>query len=73
MVPGAMGGAYNVKIDNEDPVPLNNYKADTTSCQVSTPWSRTGLTNEPHDITVTVKGSPAGSLGGSQVEFNGLV
>jgi hypothetical protein len=73
MVPGVTGGAYDVKIDDEDPISLDNYKAGATSCEVSAPWSRTGLTNQPHDIVVTIKGSQAGSVGGSQIEFNGLM
>jgi hypothetical protein len=73
MVPGVYGGAYEVKIDDQDAEQLDNYKADSTSCEVATPWNRTDLENKPHDITVIVKGSAAGSAGGTQIEFNGLM
>jgi hypothetical protein len=73
MVPGQKGGAYDVQLDDEDPITLSNYKPDVTSCQVATPWSRNNLTNTPHTVSIIVKGSPAGSDGGSQIEFNGLM
>ncbi len=68
-----MGGDYDIKLDNEDPVTRSTYKPDVTDCQVVTGWSRSNLPNKPHDITVIVKGSSAGSAaGGAQIEFNGL-
>lgn len=74
MVPGAMGGDYDVKLDDEDLISLSNYKPGANDCQIAVPWSRSNLPNKPHEITVIVKGNPAGAAaGGANVEFNGLM
>lgn len=74
MVPGMKGGDFDVKIDDEEPETVSNYKPGVSDCQVSTAWNRTGLPNKPHEVTIIVKGSTAGAAaGGSNVEFNGLI
>jgi hypothetical protein len=74
MIPSSQGASYEVKFDDEAPVTLDNYKADATTCEISMPWTRNGLENIPHNVTVTIKGDVAGAAGNSgQLEYNGLV
>ena len=74
MVPSLRGAQYEVQFDGEDAITLDSYKANATTCEISIPWTRNGLENIPHNVTVTIKGDTAGAVGSSgQLEFNGIV
>lgn len=78
-VPSKLGASYSVKLDDLEEKEFNSYKEDFTACEVNQTWSVTGLPNQLHTITVTIKGDglsavvPGSAAGGTQLEYSGLI
>jgi len=76
IVDGSKGGSYTVQIDGDPATTLSCYKDPGTQgdqCLLSQPFTSAEYPEGDHTITVTIKGSNAGGVGGNQVEFGGFI
>jgi len=75
IVDGSKGGSYTVQIDGSLASTLSSYKNTGTQgdqCLVSQPFTSAEYPEGSHNITITIKGIPAGSSD-SQIEFGGFI